>query len=144
MSSLYLICQIKGSRVAISCEHIESVIQVRSFIKVPKSDPAVAGLYALRSKILTLIDCNYVVSGMSIPVSSNGLAVVVALSGHLYGMLVETTAEVVAINADNVGLDIQPSVQWMPYVDKIILHEDETLMLLNLGKMVEIEYSLAA
>ena len=50
MNALYLIAVIDGSRVAIQSDLVEAVVRVNDVIPVPKSNPSVAGLFALRSR----------------------------------------------------------------------------------------------
>jgi len=56
MSQLLLIVSIGGSRVAFPSAVVESVVELDTLIPVPRAAAHVAGLSALRSRVLTVID----------------------------------------------------------------------------------------
>ena len=56
MSDLLLIVTIAGERVALPASAVESVVELDALISVPRAAPHVAGLSALRSRVLTVID----------------------------------------------------------------------------------------
>ena len=57
MSELLLIVTIGGERVALPAAAVESVFELDTQIPVPRAAPHVAGLSALRSRVLTVIGC---------------------------------------------------------------------------------------
>ena len=57
MSELLLVVVIAGERVALPAAAVESVVELDTLIPVPRAAPHVAGLSALRSRVLTVIDC---------------------------------------------------------------------------------------
>ena len=57
MNELLLIVTIAGERVAFPAAAVESVVELDTLIPVPRAAPHVAGLSALRSRVLTVIDC---------------------------------------------------------------------------------------
>ena len=57
MNELLLVVTIAGERVALSAAAVESVVELDTLIPVPRAAPHVAGLSALRSRVLTVIDC---------------------------------------------------------------------------------------
>jgi purine-binding chemotaxis protein CheW len=97
MQQLFLIAVIAGTEVAISSECVESVVAVGEVIQVPRSEPLVAGLIALRSRVLTLIDCQYAVTGTSETHRKSGLAVIANIMGHPYALMVEAVKDVVSV-----------------------------------------------
>ena len=56
MNELLLIVTIAGSRVALPAAAVESVVELDTLIPVPRAPVHVAGLSALRSRVLTVID----------------------------------------------------------------------------------------
>ena len=56
MAELLLIVTIGGERVALLAAAVESVVELDTLIPVPRAAPHVAGLSALRSRVLTVID----------------------------------------------------------------------------------------
>jgi purine-binding chemotaxis protein CheW len=57
MNELLLIVTIAGERVALSRRRGRIVVELDTLIPVPRAAPHVAGLSALRSRVLTVIDC---------------------------------------------------------------------------------------
>ena len=54
MNELLLIVSIAGSRVALPASAVESVVELDALIAVPRAPDHVAGLSALRSRVLTV------------------------------------------------------------------------------------------
>ena len=57
MNELYLIVSLAGERVAFRAADVQSVIELDSITPAPRAPGWVAGLAALRSRALTVIDC---------------------------------------------------------------------------------------
>src|SRR3712207_9580094 len=57
MNELLLVARIGGERVALAASAVESVVELDTLIFVPRAAAHVAGLSALRSRVLTVIDC---------------------------------------------------------------------------------------
>jgi purine-binding chemotaxis protein CheW len=96
MNALLLVVVIAGERVALrSCE-TESVVELDTLIPVPRAAAHVAGLSALRSRVLTVIDAKRSLD-LGISDCSDGIreAVVVELDGHHYALLVDQVEDVV-------------------------------------------------
>ena len=144
MSALFLIAYINGARVAIDSESIESLVHVQEVITVPKCDPSIAGLFALRSRVLTLIDSQYLVTGKNMQVSKGALAVVAEISGHHFGLLVDSVEDVVTINVDQIENSIKPAKAWAPLVTGTASVGGEMVMILDPARLVNGEDALAA
>ena len=144
MSSLYLIAHINGIRVAIDSDHIESIVNVQEVIPVPKSDLGIAGLFALRSRVLTLIDSQYIVTGIAQTACKGALAVVAEIGGHHYGLLVDAVEDVVSIGIHQMEGNIKPSATWSPLVTDTASVDDELVMILDPSKLVNAPDALAA
>jgi purine-binding chemotaxis protein CheW len=94
MAELLLIVRIAGERVAFPAADVESVVEIESVTPVPRAAPHVAGLAALRSRVLTVIDC---AASLEPGQRTEGVrdAVVVVADGHPYALLVEGVVDVV-------------------------------------------------
>jgi purine-binding chemotaxis protein CheW len=87
MEKLYLIATIATQPVAIRASLVESVVDLGDIAPVPLAPSHVAGLAALRSKVLTVISCECAL-GLFAPKEKGRRAVVVGVDGHHYGLLV--------------------------------------------------------
>jgi purine-binding chemotaxis protein CheW len=96
MSELLLVVTIAGERVALPSAAVESVVELDTMIPVPRAAPHVAGLSALRSRVLTAIDCMRSLD-LGMTDCSDGIreAVVVELDGHHYALIVDLVEDVV-------------------------------------------------
>ena len=96
MSALLLVVEIAGERVALPSSETESVVELDTLIPVPRAAPHVAGLSALRSRVLTVIDARRSLD-LGETDCSDGIreAVVVELDGHQYALIVDQVEDVV-------------------------------------------------
>lgn len=97
---LHLIAVIAGQRVALPAAAIESVVEVEAVTPIPRAPAHIAGLAALRSRVLTLVECN---AALDLPPTRDGGhaardAIVMATDGHLYGLLVDRVEDVVLLD----------------------------------------------
>jgi purine-binding chemotaxis protein CheW len=93
MADLLLVAVIAGERVAIAASDVESVVEIEAITPVPRAPVHVAGLAALRSRVLTVIDCR-----TSLELEAGGgasrEAIVVEADGHAYALLVDAVEDV--------------------------------------------------
>jgi purine-binding chemotaxis protein CheW len=144
MTALYLIAHINGCRVAIESDRVESIVHVPDIVAVPKSDPSVAGLFALRSRVLTLIDSQYIVTGTPRQLHKGCLAVVAEIGGHHFGLAVDRVEDVVPISSDDIQTAIQPSDIWKSIISETASVDGQLVMILDPSKLVAGELALAA
>ncbi|GMM93482.1 chemotaxis protein CheW [Qipengyuania sp. MTN3-11] len=94
MSQLLLMCWIAGRRVAVPALRVRSVIDVDTIIPIPRSPDHVVGLTALRSQVLTVIDCRSSLGFGPAGEISGMRAAVVEQEGHAYALLLEDASDV--------------------------------------------------
>lgn len=136
MKNLYLIADLAGSRIALESGLVESVVHVPDIVPVPMCDPAIAGIFALRSRVLTLIDTQFLVTGIQQIAEKGALAVVTEIGGHQYGLLVDKVHDVVAIDLEQAETAISAPPAWARYVDHIATYQDALVMILNTSALV--------
>lgn len=99
MERLYLMVRIAGELVAIDANEVGSVVEIDAVTPVPRVAPHIAGLFALRSRVLTVIDSRAalgITSGHDAPMPE---AVVITIDGHSYALLVEAVEDVASADA---------------------------------------------
>src|SRR5690349_22360292 len=103
MNELLLIVTIAGERVALPAAAVESVVELETLTPVPRAPCHVAGLSALRSRVLTVIDCMRSLE-LGETDCSDGIreAAVIELDGHHYALIVDLVEDVVEALADPV------------------------------------------
>lgn len=91
--NLVLIAIVAGSRVAIDSGRIGSVVDLVNVVPVPLAPSHVAGIGAVRSRVLTVIDAAAAV-GLKAKTDSRR-AIVLEIDGHQYALLVDAIIDVV-------------------------------------------------
>jgi purine-binding chemotaxis protein CheW len=100
MTELLLIVTIAGERITIPAADIESVVELESLIPVPRVATHVAGLAALRSRVLTVIDCYASLELKARGEQSLKEAIIVEADGHHYALLVDSVEDVVEVSGE--------------------------------------------
>ena len=137
MSQLLLIVSIAGSRVAFPSAAIESVVELDTLIPVPRAAPHVAGLSALRSRVLTVIDT---VRSLDLGDSdcSDGIreAAVVEYDGHHYALIVDTVEDVVEAMSDPSSIRAAMGEGWERVSLGMVETEEGPLLLVDVAALI--------
>jgi len=99
MISLYLIVTIAGQRVLLPTASVESVVEIDEIEPVPLVARHVAGLFALRSRVMTVIDSSASVEMGMMSHTDQCDAVIINCDGHGYAILVENVDDVIETDA---------------------------------------------
>ena len=100
MAELLLIVRLAGERVALPAADVESVVEIDALTPVPGAAGHVAGLAALRSRVLTVIDCLASLDpSRRLPPEARE-AVMAVVDGHPYALLVEAVEDVVEASGE--------------------------------------------
>lgn len=97
INSLYLIARLAGQPVAIAARDIQSVVEIDELTPVPRAPRHIAGLAALRSRVVTVVDSYAALGLASQPPAAAAQAIAVVVDGHLYGLLVDDVEDAVEI-----------------------------------------------
>ncbi len=100
MAELLLIVRFGGERVALLAADVESVVEIESLTPVPGAAGHVAGLAALRSRVLTVIDCLASLDPSRRLPPDAAEAVMAVVDGHPYALLVEAVEDVVEASGE--------------------------------------------
>ncbi len=138
MSALLLIVTIAGQRVALPAAAVESVVELESLIPVPRAVAHVAGLSALRSRVLTVIDCR---RSLELPeaVREDGAiieAAVVELDGHHYALIVDSVEDVIEALSDPQPVRAAMSPGWERASQGTVETEEGALLQLDVAALV--------
>ena len=143
MNALYLIVHIAGERIAIPAEAVESVVELEGLTPVPGAPAHVLGLSALRSRVLTVIDCRTAL-GLGAADRSRREAMVVNVGGHPYALLVDHVEDVVEKDGsvDPVSTVVGPC--WARAARGVVTVENSVFLLIDPAVLVEGPASAAA
>lgn len=95
MAELLLIGRLGGRRIAFPASRVEGVVELEGITPAPCAAPHVAGLSALRSRVLTVIDGLAALELGRAGEAAARDAIVVPCDGHTYALIVEEVEDVV-------------------------------------------------
>ena len=138
MVELLLIVTIAGERVALPAAAVESVVELDTLIPVPRAAPHVAGLSALRSRVLTVIDCIRSLELGSTDRSEEGIreAVVVELDGHHYALIVDLVEDVTEAVGEPAAVRAAMGPGWERVSKGMVETEEGPLLLIDIAGLV--------
>ena len=137
MNQLLLIVTIARSRVAFPAARVESVVELDALSPVPRAAPHVAGLSALRSRVLTVIDCMRSLE-LGETDCSDGIreAAVVELDGHHYALIVDMVEDVIEALSDPAPVRAAMGPGWERASKGMVETEEGPLLLLDIDALV--------
>lgn len=91
---LLVIAQIAGRRCALGALDVKSVIEIGAVTPIPRTPAYIAGITALRSQALTVIDCRQAIGLSQGEWSTDHRAAVVAEGGHAYALMVDQIEDI--------------------------------------------------
>src|SRR3546814_14566458 len=114
MEKLYLVARIADTRGALRSRTIHSVGTVGQLVEVPAAPPHVAGLFALRSRVFTLIDPHVVIGLSPVSVAPGQRVIVVEVAEHGYALLADEIEDVCFIEAPETRIAGKLLPGWRP------------------------------
>nr|WP_294846175.1 chemotaxis protein CheW [uncultured Sphingomonas sp.] len=138
MLSLLLIVNIAGDRVALPAASVEGVVELESLIPVPRAPVHVAGLTALRSRVLTVIDCRCSLQQGTTDLSQGAIheAAVVELDGHHYALTVDAVEDVVEALSEPAPIRAAMDKGWERVALGMVETEEGPLLLVDLEGLI--------
>ena len=137
MNELLLIVTIAGSRVALPAAAVESVVELDALIPVPRAPAHLAGLSALRSRVLTVIDT---LRSLELGESdcSQGIreAAVVEVEGHHYALIFDVVEDVVEALSDPSPVRAAMGPGWQRVSKGMVETEDGPLLLIDIDALI--------
>jgi purine-binding chemotaxis protein CheW len=144
MTELLLIAKIAGQRVAIRADDVESVVEIEGLTPIPRAAEHVAGLTALRSRVLTAIDC---LASLEIGCSHvHGLrdAVVVELDGCPYALIVDSVEDVLEFSGEVRPVRTALEAGWRRVAKGVVDVEGDLLLLVDTAALLAGPTAMAA
>ena len=137
MGEPVLIASLAGERVAFRAGAITTVIELENVTRVPRAPSHVAGIGALRSRGLVVIDCQAALEGTTARRDAKGcLGVVIAIGGHAYALLVDEVHDVTEIAEGPSPVRVDLPGAWKDACEGKIEIAGETVMLVDPARIV--------
>lgn len=137
MDQLYLLATLAGVRVAVAAEEVEAVVKLAEVSPVPGMALHVAGLSALRSRVLTIIDVPGLIRGTPTPSEQRGFAVIADISGHSYGLMIDAVHDICEVPEGDLPVRGQLDPAWSPYARAIVEQDGLPHLLVSLPSFIE-------
>lgn len=137
MNELLLIVTIAGSRVALPAAAVESVVELDTLVPVPRAPTHVAGLSALRSRVLTVIDCMRSLE-LGVTDCADGIreAAVVEVEGHHYALIVDAVEDVTEAASDPSPMRAAMAAGWERASRGMVETEEGPLLLVDIDALI--------
>lgn len=134
MTELLLIVKLAGQRVAIQASDVESVVELEALTPVPRSADHIAGLSALRSRVLTVIDCFASLElGRADELRE---AIVVQQDGHPYALIVDSVEDVVETSGEIRPVRTALADGWSRAAKGMVEAEGDLLLLIDTQALI--------
>jgi purine-binding chemotaxis protein CheW len=91
---LLVIARIAGRPCALSALDVKSVIEIGTVTPIPRAPSWIAGITALRSQALTVIDCRRALGLHESDWPTDHRAAVISEGGHSYALLVDAIEDI--------------------------------------------------
>lgn len=144
MENLYLIARIAETRVALRSRAIESVVTVGDVVPVPGAPPHIAGLFALRSRVLTLIDPHVLLGLHPAPAVTGQRVIVIETGGHGYALLADAIEDVCFIDCPEQPAKGRLAHGWARLAEAVVEHEGAVLIVVDPLQFVNLPMQRAA
>lgn len=136
MTELLLIARVAGERIAIAACDVEAVVEIEDIIPVPRSVPHLAGLAALRSRVLTVVDCAASLELGSSLAGASRDAIVVPIDGHPYALLMDEVEDVVEFSGHIEPVRTALGTGWRRVARGTVEAEGDLLLLIDPAGLV--------
>jgi purine-binding chemotaxis protein CheW len=136
VAELLLIVRLGGERIALPAAEVESVVEIDALTPVPGAAGHVAGLAALRSRVLTVIDCLASLDPSRRLAEGHSEAVMAVIDGHPYALLVEAVEDVVEAQGERQAPAASLAGGWRRIGRATVEAEGDLLLLADVEALV--------
>ena len=144
MSEMLLIAELAGTRIALPATDIRSVIEIDALAPVPHAPSHVAGLTAVRSQALTVIDSRASLGLAPWQHRSGDCAAVIVRDGHLYALLLDRIDDVRASRSAPVPVPGGYGAQWHGAALGMVELDDGPALLVDANALISGKIRAAA
>jgi purine-binding chemotaxis protein CheW len=137
MTDLLLVVTLAGERVAIPAGDVEAVVEVEGLTPIPRAANHVAGLAALRSRVLTAIDGLASLGLGQTPQRATHNAVVIEADGCPYALLVDEVDDVVEASGDVRPVRTALTGGWARVAKGMVDVGESLLLLVDTGALLD-------
>lgn len=137
MEGLYLFAMLADTRIAVAAREVEAVVRLSDISPVPGMGAHIAGLSALRSRVLTIIDVAALIRGMPTAQRQRSFAIIADIAGHSYGLMVDGVSDICQVPGGELPLHGQLDPTWAPYARGIVEQDAQPWLLVSLAAFID-------
>ena len=136
MNNLYLIVEASGTRLAIPATDVTTVMICGKIVRAPQTPSFVAGLAAMRSDVITVVDPLAAIHGGAANVSKDSTLVAVSIEGHFYGLAVDDVIDAIEVEESPKRTGVAMAKGWHAVSIGVIDFDGETILVIDTAKLV--------
>lgn len=133
--ALHLFAHLSGRAIAVPAEAVESVVDIADVVPAPRAHPAVRGLAALRSRVVTVID-TWAALDLPTPPLDASRAIVTTVDGHQHAVLVDSLEDVALLAVQPLPPGIALGERWAAIATGTAERDGEPLLVIDLSRLV--------
>lgn len=137
MDRLYLFAMLADTRIAVEAAEVEAVVRLSDISPVPGMGAHIAGLSALRSRVLTIIDVAALIRGVPTTRRQRNYAIIADISGHSYGLMVDSVSDICQVLEGESPLHGQLDPCWAPYARGLVEQDGKPWLLVSLAGFID-------
>ena len=130
-----LIFQLDQQKFALEIDLIREIIRFRESTSVPNTDPFLEGIISFRGRIVPVINGRKRLGLRSMKPDAKTSIIVVRDGPELYGILVDSSLQVVPLQQDSVSLSV--SKDFSKFVRGAFTYKNQNIYLLNLESFLQ-------
>lgn len=137
MNDLLIVVMLAGEKAALWASDVESVAELEMLTPVPCAPRHVAGLTALRSRVLTVVDCRCALGlGQAANRTAGASAAVVVHDGHAYALLLDGISGVIETRSAPGPLRTLLEANWERMSQGMVETDEGPLLLLDIAALI--------
>ncbi|HKT85919.1 MAG TPA: chemotaxis protein CheW [Novosphingobium sp.] len=137
MSQLLIIGVLAGEKIALRADDVQSVIELEMLTPAPCTPPHVAGLSALRSRVLTVIDGQCALGlGQASNREAGAPAAVIVHDGHAYALLLDSIRGVVQARSDPQPARTRLGADWAGMSHDVVETDEGPVLLADVAALI--------
>ena len=133
--ALHLFAHVSGRAIAVPAEAVESVVDITAIVPVPRAHPAIRGLAALRSRVVTVVDTWQALGLPAGPLGASR-AIVTTVDGHQHAVLVDTLEDVAPLDVVPLPPGLALGACWSTIATGTAERAGEPLLVIDLARLV--------
>ncbi|MCW6529534.1 MULTISPECIES: chemotaxis protein CheW [Sphingomonas] len=132
---LHLVGRLGGRGVLFPATQVRRVVDIADIVPVPHAAPAVRGLAALRSRVVTVID-SWRVLDLPSPPPGRHRAVTTAVDGHVYAVLVDDLEDAEPVEVVPLPPGTALGESWAAIATGSAVRDGEPLLAIDLARLI--------